>query len=272
MILPAPEKKSQIGSDTTIGRTSFSTFPAAGGPIQASAVRFRRRLLAGVGPLLCWLLAPISAGVTSFLLGFSPEAARSLKLDALYPVGGYSRYIDTNEGFEFVYPESWLGDQTLLYRAAGKAERALDPPPLGGGGGRRRNVNEPAVAFGPPGSTGELNVSVIVSPVPIDFSIEAFGGAEEVGEAIVGTMTGSGKRPDVKGTLMGCSLREDSVRMVKYYELEFVVETSVFRRHNVAVCCVRKGRLFTLNAQAPESVWPQFKSQFYTVARSFNLV
>lgn len=72
---------------------------------------------------------------------------------------------------EFVYPDSWLGDQTLLYRAAGKAERALDPPPLsGGGGGQRSNVNEPAVAFGPPGSTGELNVSVIVSQVPIDFS------------------------------------------------------------------------------------------------------
>lgn len=73
-------------------------------------------------------------------------------------------------GAEFVYPESWLGDQTLLNRAAGKAERSLDPPPLGGGGGPRRNVNEPVVAFGPPGSTGELNVSVIVSPVPIDFS------------------------------------------------------------------------------------------------------
>lgn len=71
---------------------------------------------------------------------------------------------------EFLYPERWLGDQTLLYKAAGKAERSLDPPALSGGGGRRSNVNEPAVAFGPPGSTGELNVSVIVSPVPIDFS------------------------------------------------------------------------------------------------------
>ncbi|KAL2231206.1 psbP domain-containing protein 7, chloroplastic [Sesamum indicum] len=233
---------------------------------------FRRRLLTGVGAASLLAVGANFGGATSFLLGFSPEAARSLKLDALYPVGGYSRYIDTNEGFEFVYPESWLGDQTLLYRAAGKAERSLDPPPLGGGGGRRRNVNEPAVAFGPPGSTGELNVSVIVSPVSIDFSIEAFGGAEEVGEAIVRTITGSGKRPDVKGTLMACSLREDSIRKVNYYELEFEVESSVFHRHNVAVCCARKGRLFTLNAQAPESAWPQFKSQFYTIAHSFNLV
>lgn len=70
---------------------------------------------------------------------------------------------------EFIYPSNWVGDQTLLYRAAGKAEsqRLLDPPPLSR---RRRNVNEPVVAFGPPGSTGELNVSVIVSPVAPDFS------------------------------------------------------------------------------------------------------
>lgn len=71
---------------------------------------------------------------------------------------------------EFIYPANWVGDQTLLYRAAEKKEfeRSLDPPPLNNM--RRKNVNEPVVAFGPPGSSGELNVSVIVSPVPLDFS------------------------------------------------------------------------------------------------------
>lgn len=62
----------------------------------------------------------------------------------------------------------------MLYRAAEKLEyeRSLDPPPLTDStmDRRRRNVNEPVVAFGPPGSSGELNVSVIVSPVPLDFS------------------------------------------------------------------------------------------------------
>ena len=72
-----------------------------------------------------------------------------------------------------------MGDQRLLYRAAEKKEleRSLDPPPLSnndkssssGGGRRNTNVNEPVVAFGPPGTIGELNVSVIVSPVPLDF-------------------------------------------------------------------------------------------------------
>ncbi|KAI3676046.1 hypothetical protein L1987_85642 [Smallanthus sonchifolius] len=124
-------------------------------------------------------------------------------------------------------------------------ERSLDPPPLN----RRRNVNGPVAAFGPPGSSGELNVSVIVSPVPIDFSIEAFGGPEEVGEAIVRKITASSRRPDVKGTLIKSNLREDDVKKVKYYVLEFMVESPLFRRYNVAVCCARGGRLFSADTR-----------------------
>ena len=74
-----------------------------------------------------------------------------------------------------MYPADWVGDQTLLYRAAERAEqrRQLDPTsPLVPAPQRRRRAaaNEPAVAFGPPGSSGELNVSVIVSSVSPDFS------------------------------------------------------------------------------------------------------
>lgn len=60
----------------------------------------------------------------------------------------------------------------MLYRAAKKREmeRSLDPPPLNVRVRPRTNVAEPLVAFGPPGSTGELNLSLIVSPVAQDFS------------------------------------------------------------------------------------------------------
>ncbi|GAY57420.1 hypothetical protein CUMW_179280, partial [Citrus unshiu] len=236
------------------------------------AAKFNRRLLVGVGTASLVAVGANFGGVTSFLLGLSPESGRNLKLDVLYPIGGYSRCIDINEGFD-----SWVGDQTLLYRAAEKSEfeRSLDPPPINknvkSSNGRRQNINEPIVAFGPPGSTGELNVSVIVSPVPPDFSIEAFGGPKEVGEAVVRTITGSGRRPDVKGSLIESNLREDSLRSIKYYELEFRVESPSFQRHNIAVCCARNGKLYTLNAQAPESVWPEVKSELYTVADSFSL-
>ncbi|PWA57304.1 photosystem II reaction center PsbP family protein [Artemisia annua] len=230
------------------------------------AATFRRRLLTGIGSASLVAVGANFAGTTSFLLGLSPDTARNLKLDVIYPIKGYSRCIKPEEGFEFIYPLNWVGDQTLLYRAAGKAERerSLDLPPLN----RPKNVNEPVAAFGPPGSSGELNVSVIVSPVALDFSIEAFG-PEEVGEAIVRKITG--RRPDVKGTLIKSNLREDEAKKVKYYMLEFAVESPSFRRHNVAVCCARGGRLFTLNAQTPESTWPKLKSSFYTIADSFSL-
>ncbi|KAJ7977958.1 PsbP family [Quillaja saponaria] len=130
-------------------------------------------------------LAPMALTFRRRLL----ESSRNLKLDVIYPIKGYSRCIDINEGFEFVYPANWVGDQTLLYRAAEKKEleRSLDPPPITPAkpqSRRGRNVSEPVIAFGPPGSSGELNVSVIVSLVPLNFSIEAFGGPKEVGEAI----------------------------------------------------------------------------------------
>ncbi|XP_057495241.1 psbP domain-containing protein 7, chloroplastic [Actinidia eriantha] len=237
---------------------------------------FRRRLLTGVGSASLVAIGANFAGTTSFLLGFSPESGRNLKLDVLYPIGGYSRYVQTNEGFEFIYPAGWVGDQTLLYRALGKLERSLDPPlenNMGPTDRRRRDVNEPVVAFGPPGSTGELNVSVIVSPVPLDFSIEAFGGPQEVGQSVIRAITGSSRQKnDIKGTLVQSNVREDSTRNVKYYVLEYQVESPSFRRHNMAVCCASGGRLFTLNAQAPESAWPKVKSDFYRIADSFNLI
>ncbi|KAF2546504.1 hypothetical protein F2Q70_00023960 [Brassica cretica] len=157
----------------------------------------------------------------------------------------------------------------LIHRFT-ERETSLDLPPARIS--RRKNVNEPVVAFGPPGSTGELNVSVIVSPVSPTFSIEAFGGPKEVGEAIVKTVTRSGQRTDLKGTLLEANLRQDSERNLKYYELEFKVESPSFRRHNVAVCCANGGRLYTLNAQAPESAWSELKHEFHTIAKSFNII
>ncbi|KAL1211719.1 PsbP domain-containing protein 7 [Cardamine amara subsp. amara] len=236
------------------------------------AEKFNRRLLLGVGSSSVLAIGANFGGITSFVLGLSPEIGRNLKLDVVYPIGGYSRCIDTVEGFEFIYPATWVGDQTLLYRAAEKIEReiSLDLPPARNS--RRKNVNEPVVAFGPPGSTGELNVSVIVSPVSPSFSIEAFGGPKEVGEAIVRSVTGSGQRTDLKGTLLEANIRQDSERNFKYYELEFKVESPLFRRHNVAICCAHRGRLYTLNAQAPESAWSEVKSEFHTISKSFNII
>ncbi|KQK11397.1 hypothetical protein BRADI_2g59950v3 [Brachypodium distachyon] len=177
---------------------------------------------------------------------------------------------------EFIYPANWVGDQTILYNQVKKAElqRSLDPPPLTNGRSPSRpsNISGPVAAFGPPGSNGELNVSVIVSPVPQDFSIEAFGGPKDVGEVVLRRIARTKRNPDISATLIDAALREDTVTNVKYYKLEFRVESPSFRRHNVAVCCVRDGKLYTLNAQAPESAWRAVQNEFFAMADSFSLV
>ncbi|KAL5228941.1 hypothetical protein ABZP36_017206 [Zizania latifolia] len=242
----------------------------------ALASVFRRRLVVGASTAAAAAVGANFGGVTSFLLGLSPELGRSLRLDVLYPVGGFTRCLDSENGFEFIYPASWVGDQTLLYRGVKKAElqRSLDPPPLTNGKSqsRPRNISEPVAAFGPPGSNGELNVSVIVSPVPQDFSIEAFGGPKDVGEVVLRRIARTKRGPDINATLIDAALREDAENKVKYYKLEFRVESPSFRRHNVAVCCAKNGKLYTLNAQAPESVWKAAEKDFLAVADSFSLV
>ncbi|KAJ9557120.1 hypothetical protein OSB04_011734 [Centaurea solstitialis] len=205
---------------------------------QPLATAFRRRLLTGIGSASLVAVGANFAGTTSFLLGLSPETGRNLKLDVIYPIKGFSRCIKSEEGFEFIYPANWVGDQTLLYRAAGKAELE------------------------------DLSICHQSTVVRI---IEAFGGPEEVGEAILRKITGSNRQSVIKGTLIKSNLREDELKKVKYYVLEFAVESPSFRRHNVAVCCARGGRLFTLNAQTPELGWTVLKPDFYKMADSFTL-
>ncbi|KAJ6397517.1 hypothetical protein OIU77_018517 [Salix suchowensis] len=166
--------------------------------------------------------------------------------------------------------------QRLLYRAAEKTEyeRSLDPPPLNNGKSgdrrRRRNVNEPVVAFGPRVQAVNSMLASLSHRSLLTSRLKHSEGAKEVGEAVVRTITGS--RLDVKGTLTESSLREDSLMKVNYYKLEFRVESPAFRRHNLAVCCARGGRLYTLNEQAPESAWPNVKTDFYKIADSFGII
>lgn len=63
------------------------------------ATTFRRRLLLGVGSASLVAVGANFGGLTSSLLGLAPESGRNLKLDVLYPIEGYSRRIENNEGF-----------------------------------------------------------------------------------------------------------------------------------------------------------------------------
>ncbi|GLJ46151.1 hypothetical protein SUGI_0972280 [Cryptomeria japonica] len=235
---------------------------------------FGRRLLVGATAASAVALGGNLGGITSFLLGFEPENSRKLKLDVVYPVNGYKRCFDTVNGFEFVYPSAWVGDQRLLYRAVEKAEkeRLLGFPQLQDGL-RPQQMSEPVVAFGPPGSNGELNVSVIVAPVPTNFTIEKFGDLTQVGQVILSKFIVL-RSSNITATLIDAKKKDDyfNDKKITYYNLEYTVQSPTFSRHNVAVYTTFAGQLFTLNAQSPEALWPTMKGKFYEIADSFKLI
>lgn len=84
-------------------------------------------------------------------------------------------------------------------------------------------------------------------------------------------IAGSKRGSEITATLVDASLRQDTLTNVNYYKLEFRVESPTFCRHNVAVCAARDGKLYTLNAQAPESAWLKVRDEFCKLADSFNL-
>jgi len=63
------------------------------------AAVFRRRLVVGTTTSAAAAVGANFGGVTSFLLSLSPELGRSLRLDVLYPVGGFTRCLDSDNGF-----------------------------------------------------------------------------------------------------------------------------------------------------------------------------
>ena len=90
---------SMIQSSGDRKESSQETKPRWDGAPALLETTFRRRLLVGVGSASLVAVGADFLGITSFLLGLSPETSRNLKLDVVYPIGGYSRCIDTNEGF-----------------------------------------------------------------------------------------------------------------------------------------------------------------------------
>ncbi|GLC42035.1 Thylakoid-anchored PsbP-like protein [Pleodorina starrii] len=251
-------------------------------------------------------------GVTSWLLGLDGgELAGRLRADVLIPVRGAKRCVDYTYGFEFTYPSEWLGDQTLAYRAAKRAEAARggvpgprgggfddpnDPdfPPLsssssssGAGGAARQRpaVAEPVAAFGPPGTTGEENVSVIVAPISPGFTLQSLGDPRVAGERFLATLApeGSGLQAALLRTAgrttraAGAGSRpmgqpEDEDEQQLYYTLEYTVRGPRFFRHNVSVYTARNDLLYTFNAQCPEARWEDDALALQASAASFKLL
>lgn len=207
-------------------------------------------------------------GATSSLLSSTDAAtalARSLRLDVLFPVRGFKRALAPDGGgYEFVYPRSWLADQTVARRRAVAAElsRPLIDGPLPSAAAtaaRRQRASSlraappgPEVAFGPAGSSGETNVSVIVAPIEPGFSLRQLGTPEEAGkEFLEATVAkpGSGRTAELlraeerfgdEGEDEIDETTGEKTRML-YYEFEYRVRGPQFDRLNCSAFAGRQG-------------------------------
>lgn len=232
----------------------------------------KRRFVLGTSLGLVTAIGANFLGVTSFLLSLNESMARKTNLDVLYSVKGYRRCLDSDNGYTFIFPGDWLADQTLYQRYARRVEQQnpLDPPPLKKKA--RRDLSEPTAAYGPPGSTGELNVSVVVAPIEPGFALKQLGSPSKAGEFLLNSFIAPPTQQDKVAELISASSVERDG--FGYLVLEFTVFSSLkkWKRHNVAVFATRNNFLFTLNAQCNEKSWSKEKGKLLTVANSFRIL
>eukprot|EP00798_Chlamydomonas_sp_ICE-L_P013022 gene13022-3530_t len=205
-----------------------------------------RRAVVGVLASTAIVLGGDLGGITSWLLGLDNE---------------------------FVFPGSWLADQTLVVRAArrAEAERFMDLTPIESEQVRIKqqearafqNVTEPVVAFGPPNSVGEENISVIVAPIYPGFKLASLGTPEQSANIFMGMIApeGSGKE---------AQLIESGQRLGPggqlYYFVEYRIKGKSFYRHNVSVYGSKNDKLYTFNAQCPVPKWEEDKEMLKNCA------
>jgi hypothetical protein len=88
----------------------------------ALAAVFRRRLVVGATTAAAAAVGANFGGVTSFLLGLSPQLGRSLRLDVLYPVGGFTRCLDSDNGFgNYTHTHIYYQSRFLFFPLLGLA-------------------------------------------------------------------------------------------------------------------------------------------------------
>jgi hypothetical protein len=241
----------------------------------------RRRLVVGGSAALSIALFGNFLGVTSTLLGAMPSVARSSRLDVLFPVAGFKRAVDYQNGYEFVYPSAWLADQRLYRRYAQRMEQrtSLDLPPVNRPGPRtgRSGVGlyDPSSGYGPPKGNGEENISVVAAPIMAGFSLEGLGDPAKAAQSFLDS-TIAPPGGDKRATLLNAGSRTTADGdLVYWFEFTVSSQSKGWQRHNLAVIGSRDDALYTFNAQCNESNWTggmRLRDSYETAAASFNMI
>ena len=155
-------------------------------------------------------------------------------------VSGLKSYVDSIDGYQFLYPNGWLPVQV---------------------------TNGPDVVFRDMIERTE-NVSVVISPVPDGKTLAELGTPGEVGynlqkNAIAPPDSGR------KAELVNAEARESGDK--SYYLLEYNVKLPNQERHNLASVAVSRGKLYTFNASTTEKRWDKMQDVLEQVVKSFSV-
>lgn len=182
--------------------------------------------------------------LTAFLLVLTLLVSFTLTACATVGLAGLQRYSDTKDGYEFLYPNGWIGVDVK------NASPGVDVV--------FRDLIE-----------RDENLSVIISAVPQDKSLEDLGTATDVGYRFMKRVNEMAKG-DRRAELIDAQERQDNGQT--YYTLEYrVMLGENVERHDLASVTTNRGKLITFNLSTAEGRWDKVKDLFSTVASSFHV-
>ncbi|MEW6494037.1 MAG: photosystem II reaction center PsbP [Cyanobacteriota bacterium] len=155
-------------------------------------------------------------------------------------VSGLKGYVDSTDGYEFLYPNGWVEVQV---------------------------TDGPDVVFHDLIERTE-NVSVVMSSVPEGKTLTDLGTPGEVGYQLQKNAIAppnSGRQAE----LVNAEARESGDKT--YYLLEYNVKLPNQERHNIASVAVSRGKLYTFNASTTEQRWGKMHDVFEIAAKSFSV-
>ncbi len=159
-------------------------------------------------------------------------------------VSGLQSYVNPTQGYEFLYPNGWIPVD-------------LKTPSAGVDVVFRDLIERTE------------NLSVIVSDVSMDKSLEDLGTPSEVGLRFLNLVNDN---PDLEREAAFLRAESRQANDKTYYLLEYEVDLpDQPARHNLASVAVSHGKLFTFNLSTPESRWEKVKDTFEVAAQSFSV-
>ena len=159
-------------------------------------------------------------------------------------ISGLQSYVNTAQGYEFLYPNGWL--PVTVENASTGVDLVY------------RDLIERTE-----------NLSVIISEVPEGKKLEDLGTPTDVGYRFLKAANNI-PNSDRETDFISAEAREGKDKT--YYILEYEVETTnEAPRHNIASVAVSRGKLFTFNLSTTEKRWPKVKETFEIAAKSFTV-